>query len=1229
MQTTQTKARLLPALLLGLAGLAVAPLASAQDALGGGDALGSGNALDANPLQGSGGSNPLTRDWNSEIAYRNAIVTGNVGGGREFRGNLGYSGISDFRGALGSDLVYNFQRETFYSGLAARRVRGIEATALQLQSPLSGQRGGAAGLTGGLIINRPGSGVISSQISQPGNTPQDQLSDLIAFDRVNNTLRSTSAYAIRDAARPQVLGQATDGTNNFLLTASPLGGVDALNPLDPALVSGRSFNSDQFDFDPRISIPGFRERAIRDRMLMDELEDAEDIARRMPSHNRILDDLRDQAVRRGLISEEDLTPSTAPDRQNQPQRPDSSGGSADTPGSTPGLSFPDLDDTIPGSAIDEGQLSGQGSGSVAAVDELDRLLRGFSRELMADATEALGPNASQPDQGDGAPQLGPTRLRRTEDPSRSDPQSVDDALNQQTMDRMIDLLRNQRTTIDRIAPTEENTLYAQHMRAGERLLAEGMWFIAEERFVAALSAKSGDAMAAIGRVHAQIGAGLYLSAATNLADLLRAYPELATVRYEDGLLPSADRLDRIRTQLRARSVDDNANARNAGFLLAYLGYQAGRESDVREGFAVVDRVNEALDAQTDSLMKVLAELWTENDQTAKRPDPGEHSPPSQIGSYNHGRRRYWRRPPRSRPGKPVASLTPVNPLSAGSPPIPELTIPAGEAIAIHDFLTDGSFPALCEKLTDLFSVEVTFRDRHGGKIESAPAQSPPWKIHEPSPADAPIAEAIETGASCIPVRLGETAALLPLRIAERPMGGLLIETPAGRPADPDLLERVTAAAALLALTVVELCNREVSLRRRNAELDVLFKLSSLFVGAGDIDELLSVALTTSRQILGVDAGTIHLLERDDREMAMHAATGLSEDFLDWFKALDAPRAADPQALGGGVVVVPDFAEYHDAPLREAMSVEGLRSMLSVGLVFKNKIYGVMRLFTHQPVSFRQSQQMLARSLGEQISAAVAAARLESQRRRDRQMRRHVRLAADVQQRMLASDAPSFDTLDVAARYESSLELGGDFYDLIDLDGWLGIVIGDVVGKGVPAALLMASVRSLFRAHATHAETVSEVARRVNHTLTRDTLPGEFATAFAAWIDPDSRELSYTNAGHDPPIVIRAADPTSPIKLEAGGPLLGVDAGFEYEHDSIILRTGDTLIAYTDGVTDAMDFDQRKFGRERLLRAVREQLADKPESTARDLCDRIIWDIRRFVGLNTERDDITLIVLRAR
>ena len=341
----------------------------------------------------------------------------------------------------------------------------------------------------------------------------------------------------------------------------------------------------------------------------------------MPGHVRILSDLREEAVLRGLIEPEVRTeqPTGAPPA---PSGPGESGSSM------PGIDFPGLDPDLPGSTLNDSQISGQGDGSVAAVDELDRLLRGFSRELESQP-DPLGPTGRNPGPLNTAPDLGPTRLRRAEDPALKDPSTVDDAMSTERMDRMIALLRDQSTTIDRIAPRESGSLYAQHMRAGERLLGDGMWFIAEERFVAALTAKPGDAMAAIGRAHAQLGAGLYLSAAVNLADLLRAYPELAPVRYDAALLPGKERLERIRQQLRSRSLKDDANARNAGFLLAYLGFQTERPNDVREGFAVVDRVNEALQAKTDPLIPVLTELWSKPDQDTESTEDPQPEPEKQ------------------------------------------------------------------------------------------------------------------------------------------------------------------------------------------------------------------------------------------------------------------------------------------------------------------------------------------------------------------------------------------------------------------------------------------------------------------------------------------------------------------------------------------------------------------------------------------------------------------------
>ncbi|XOV76238.1 MAG: hypothetical protein ACFHWZ_04660 [Phycisphaerales bacterium] len=129
----------------------------------------------------------------------------------------------------------------------------------------------------------------------------------------------------------------------------------------------------------------------------------------------------------------------------------------------PGIDFPGLDPDLPGSTLNDSQISGQGDGSVAAVDELDRLLRGFSRELESQP-DPLGPTGRNPGPLNTAPDLGPTRLRRAEDPTQRDPSTVDDAMSTERMDRMIALLRDQSTTIDRIAPRESGSLYAQHMR---------------------------------------------------------------------------------------------------------------------------------------------------------------------------------------------------------------------------------------------------------------------------------------------------------------------------------------------------------------------------------------------------------------------------------------------------------------------------------------------------------------------------------------------------------------------------------------------------------------------------------------------------------------------------------------------------------------------------------------------------------------------------------------------
>lgn len=559
--------------------------------------------------------------------------------------------------------------------------------------------------------------------------------------------------------------------------------------------------------------------------------------------------------------------------------------------------------------------------------------------------------------------------------------------------------------------------------------------------------------------------------------------------------------------------------------------------------------------------------------------------------------------------------------------------------SIADFLTDGSLPRLAAALSTLAAATVTLFGRRGERILPADG-SPPWRVVDDG-LDEAVAGAL---ASADPVQMitdvpgrGE---LVLLHVGGCCIGGLMIESIAPPAENPEFRKKLRTVLAHIAATVSERCGEEALLRERNDELSMLFRVSSLLVGAQDLDETLSVALDACARILAADAGVVHLIDGEHRHLVRRAQCGLSDDFLGAFDRLESPRGADPEALRGGVLAVSDLASHAgaSAALTRIAEAEGLRSMLSCGLVFKDRPLGVLRLFTTEPARFSSADQALMRSLSEQISAAVEAARLGELNRRNRAIRRQVKLASDVQRRLLPVALPQHPRLDIASRYIPSSELGGDFYDLIDLGGWLGLVVGDVVGKGVPAALLMASVRGSFRAHAqrlTRRDSVEEVIARVNRTLAGDTRPNEFATGFLARIDLKTLEVIYCNAGHDPPFVAPAAgvvaEPTVDdiFELTTGGPLMGVADDYAYERSTHRLHTGDTLVAYTDGICDAMDFEHRKFGRDRVKAAVVERLAADPHCTASDIADHVIWEVRRFTGLNTERDDLTLVVLRAR
>jgi serine phosphatase RsbU (regulator of sigma subunit) len=212
----------------------------------------------------------------------------------------------------------------------------------------------------------------------------------------------------------------------------------------------------------------------------------------------------------------------------------------------------------------------------------------------------------------------------------------------------------------------------------------------------------------------------------------------------------------------------------------------------------------------------------------------------------------------------------------------------------------------------------------------------------------------------------------------------------------------------------------------------------------------------------------------------------------------------------------------------------------------------------------------------------------------------------------------------AAEYEAAREVGGDLYDVFPVRGRSGIVallVADVTGKGIPAALLMADVRALLHAAADHADGPADALARVNRILVTERATSLFVTAAMLIVDAASGEARFASAGHEPPLVARSAGGIE--ALEQPGPLLGAFAGATFHEGSTRLDPGDALVLYTDGVTETRDPARAFYGEERL----RDRLAGVCGRTATEILAELSGDVRAFRGSAEAFDDLTLLVAR--
>ena len=316
----------------------------------------------------------------------------------------------------------------------------------------------------------------------------------------------------------------------------------------------------------------------------------------------------------------------------------------------------------------------------------------------------------------------------------------------------------------------------------------------------------------------------------------------------------------------------------------------------------------------------------------------------------------------------------------------------------------------------------------------------------------------------------------------------------------------------------------------------------------------------------------------------------------------------------------------DSPALQEMKAADVK--LVVPLVSQGELIGLLNLGPRlSQQEYSADDRKLLSDLATQTAPAVRVAQLVRQQQQEAQERERIeqelRVARLIQQTLLPKTLPELPGYDVAAYYQPAREVGGDFYDFVDLeDGRLGLVVGDVTDKGVPAALVMATTRTMLRAAAQRLFSPGEVLQRVNEVLVADIPPNMFVTCLYAVLEPQSGRLLYANAGHDLPYRRRAGRNEGAEELRATGMPLGLMPGMDYEEKEIELEKGDSVLFYSDGIVEAHDERREMFGFPRL-----QGLVGTHRSGGSSLIGFLLSELTRFTGDDWEQeDDITIVTL---
>jgi len=421
-------------------------------------------------------------------------------------------------------------------------------------------------------------------------------------------------------------------------------------------------------------------------------------------------------------------------------------------------------------------------------------------------------------------------------------------------------------------------------------------------------------------------------------------------------------------------------------------------------------------------------------------------------------------------------------------------------------------------------------------------------------------------------------------------------------------------------TLEALRQENQSLKRAIEELALLNELAREIGASLNSQDIIETIIRRSLRAVNAEQGTITLVDeqaltpmktlvRTQASSSRQQAFHLEQSLQGWMLLNKKPLIInDPR---------------HDERFRSVPWDESIRSLVCVPLLVKSELKGILTIYNKKGGDgFSAEDQRLLGIIAAQSAQVVESARLYEEEQAFQLMQNELKFAAKIQLTLLPKTMPQIAAYDIAGKSLPAQRVGGDYFDFIAVDeNRLALCLGDVSGKGMPAALLMSNLQAIIRGQTLTEASAPTCLHRANKLLWQNNDACNFITLFYGLLDFHQHQLACANAGHNPPFLF-TADQTH-RQLQCRGLALGIRNNMTYTEETIALHRGDFLVIYSDGITEAMNDRQEEFGEERLVQTVNDNYA----LASHELLARIIDAVKQHAGKTPQSDDITLMIIR--